>query len=117
VISIAGGNQTIARTSRATLGAAFGTPTAVPITGATGSVADPVASPDELQLVYSTGQDIYLATRATTSAAFSQVGALATIDSTAADGDPALSRDGCELFFMSARGTDRDIYRATVTPQ
>jgi hypothetical protein len=111
--------QIIGRVSRTAITAIFGTPSQLAITGATGAVADPVPSPDELALVYTNASDLYLATRAVPSGSFSSPIALTAVNSTANDGDAELSRDGCELFFSSDRvisGT-RAIYRATVTPQ
>ena len=114
-----GNLQRIRRSERPSLAADFESPTLVAFDGVSNNakLADPQVSPDELSLIFSMNQDLYVATRASPADAFAAPVAL-SINTPAFEGDSGLSRDGCELLFTSNRGsTSRDIYRTLVTPQ
>lgn len=116
--SLATGGQGLFTTSRGSPEAVFATSVRLPGTGTNNPEADPDLSPDELVLVFAATAPLQLhfATRMSTAEPFGAQLPLTAIVAGGYDGDPALSADGCELFFISDRGGDRDLYRATVIP-
>lgn len=96
----------------------FGPPSRLMGTGTFPIEADPDLSPDALVLAFAAidGQflQLFAAVRSTTDAAFGTPFRLTDLAGNGVDGDPAFSSDGCELIWVSDRGGNRDLYRATV---
>lgn len=110
--------QVIAIASRATTSAAFGSATMLPELSISNIVADPVVSPDELVIFFSsaagTTRSIYVATRATTGDPFGTATKVPAVSSGAGgfDANAAVSSTGCELFFTSTRTGTKQLFVA-----
>jgi hypothetical protein len=76
-----------------------------------------VFSPDELTMLYSTGNDLRLSTRASTSISWLPGAQLTAIDSTGSELPYWISADLCRFYFGSDRGGDLDFRVAVRTPQ
>lgn len=113
----AGGNR-LRQATRSSRTVPFAAPVMIPGTGTISIEADPDLSRDRRVLAFSATfpLQLYAAVRASPNAAFGAPFELSAINGPNHDGDPAFSADGCELFFVSDRGGNRDLYRATLTP-
>lgn len=90
--------------------------------------ADPVLSPDELVLLFSSDRaagaglddnNLWYATRTSALSTFGAPKLVPTVNGNEQDGDPHLSADGCTLYFASNRGSGNtyDIYVSTMQPE
>ena len=111
-----GAQLDIYTSARATAGATWPTPTAIPELATGAAEADPWLSADELAIVFSSNRehpmrDIYMATRTTTADPFGAPVPMSecnTVDY--ADDGPWLSPDLKTMFFSSNRSGTADIY-------
>jgi len=122
-LTVSGGNEQIAVTTRATRGSNFSTPTALPSPVNSFIEGTPELSADGLSLYFfregfsgPASRDLYVATRASTAAQFNTVNALTTVNSTARDDRPWVSPDELTVYFSSQRASvNDDLWRATRT--
>ena len=104
-------SQVIARSTRASVTAAFTAPTIEPgLESGTGD-GDPAPAPDQTVIVFSSARnsaankvDVYYAVRDDVSQPWSGVMPIPDVNSTSNEGDPLPSPDGCRLYFASDRG-------------
>jgi Tol biopolymer transport system component len=103
--------QHIAVAERATTSDPFGTPTTVIDSGV--GDADPMPSPDELVIVFSSnrvgtgfgGGNLWYATRGAGAVTFGTPDPIPNVNGNTNEGDPVLSKDGCRLYFARDGGT------------
>ena len=116
------GASDVWRSTRTSLGDAFGQPVNSPDLSSDQNEGRVVLSGDELTAIFSTdrgggrgGPDIWMATRPDSGRPFSSVRNLWQLNSAANDQDVALSSDGTELFFASSRRGPSELWIATRT--
>jgi Tol biopolymer transport system component len=122
-LTVSGGNEQIAVTTRATRGSNFSTPPALPSPVNSFIEGTPELSADGLSLYFFSegfsgpaSRDLYLATRASTALQFNTVRELTTINSSARDDRPWVSPDELTIYFCSQRASSSDdLWRATRT--
>lgn len=112
--------QVATRTSR---DAPFGRPAPVVIDDGASFSANPAVSPDELVMVFVSGQgdnQLYYAVRATRVAPFGAPVQVPGVNVAGVfDGESEISSDGCEVYFTSERGGGgvRELYVATASAE
>jgi hypothetical protein len=116
------GVQTIHHGSRASIQAAFGNETTLPISipGMT-HYYDPGVAPDQRVLVFAaepaqgdSGGDLYYVRRTSPTLPFSSAIEIPNVNTADHEGDAEISSDGCTIYFASNRAGVNEIYSADV---
>ena len=104
-----GGYANLYLTTRASLGAPWGTPVALTPLETPSSEYSPILSQDKLQIYFDSdaggNEDLYTATRPTTSAAFGGRVKITELDTPSIEANPWVSADGHHIMFVSDRDT------------
>lgn len=115
-----GTNQRIFVSTRSTVSSPFPSPIKLAELQVSVAVGDPVPSPDQRVIVFSSGatgpeNDLYYATRADRDGTFGTPRLIAGVNLPGINEvDVEVSSDGCELLFVSDRSGTRALYAATV---
>jgi hypothetical protein len=114
--------QEIQIASRATVGTAFGSATRIAALYSGAGDADPALSNDLRVMVFTSGRtgagsaggNMWYSTRDDNTLPWGTPLPVPDVNTDSGDGDAHLGSDGCRLYFASDRGSDYDVYSATM---